>query len=371
MRRRWKIPKNMTPEQAEDRKRKIGEALRFHQKRLNELQADILESDKYSSDYKQLKDLYCYQHGMVEILKMGYLYPGELPDDLYRKYFPYVNEEPVVLPDYVCFDLETTDKNPKTCNIIEIGAVKVRNGKIIDTFDSLVRCPVTIYRHIVSLTGITIDENIKAPILSEVLPKFVEFIGKDTLVGHNIKNFDFLILDRCCSEIGIKITNNLFDTLEIARDFLPLLPSHKLSALCDFYGTENLSAHRALSDAEANHYVFQNLIYGEIGDPLRISEESKDTNESEFPDVGKNIKDLCKILYQVLYNGISGETINSVFDWFEKHPVLKKRHPYSEIFQKIQIEEYSYNNDYLFNLFLNFIKENYYSFGGTALCLNN
>lgn len=359
MRRRWKMPENMTQDQSEDRKKKILESLNFHQKRFTELQSYISEADKYSPDYIQLKDLYYYHRGMIEILKMGYLYPGELPDDLLRKFFPYIDQSDD-LSDYVCFDLETTSKYPDSCDIIEIGAVKVRDGEIIETFSSLVRSPILIPRHITSLTGITIDENIQFPVSSEILPKFVEFIGNYTLIGHNIKTFDYPILKRHCSELGIHITNEIYDTLPLSRELLPDLRSHKLSDLCAYYGIENRSAHRALSDAEANHYIFQNLYYSVPGDPKRIPEKSEDTYDNAQPPVGKNMKQFCDVLYNALYNRMSSETIDETSNWFNEHPTLKNRTPYSEIFKEINNSENNRNDDHFFKLFLNFIKENYY-----------
>lgn len=366
MRRRWQIPQNMTEEQAEKRKREIEKSLEFHQKWIDDTEnnhADPKDDFKRGtisfSDYEFAKDLYHYHYGMTEILKQGYLYPGELPDDLLKKYFPYITVSSDDLPDYVCFDLETTGLGSDS-SIIDIGAVKVRNGKIVDTFSSLVRSPLLIPRNITALTGITIDENIKAPVASDVLPKFIEFIGKDTLVGHNIKTFDCPILKRHCDKIGVTVTNKICDSLEIARDFLPNLQNHKLPTLCAYYSIKNRSAHRALPDAEANHYIFQNLCYGAPGEPQRIPEKPKDTNDREWSPVGENVKQLCKVLYGALYNGVSTETIGTVFNWFDEHPVLKSRKPYEKIFQEIQIWDNDHKSNYFFNLFLDFIKENYY-----------
>ena len=95
--------------------------------------------------------------------------------------------------NYVCVDLETTGLNPKTDRIIEIGAVKVRNGVVTDTFETLVNPGRRLEERIVTLTGIRDDMLQEQPSIREVLPDFLSFAGEDILLGHSVL-FDFAFL---------------------------------------------------------------------------------------------------------------------------------------------------------------------------------
>lgn len=100
-----------------------------------------------------------------------------------------------VIKDYVCFDLETTGFG-KTAEIIEIGAIKVRDGTTVDKFSELVKPTNRISGVVTALTGISQNDVADARNISEVLPDFLEFIGNDILLGHNIASFDIPIVRR-------------------------------------------------------------------------------------------------------------------------------------------------------------------------------
>lgn len=364
MRKRSQIPQNMTPEQAEKRKKDIEKSLAFHKTKLEEASKDFyfINNSRQlgftSSDYNLSKDLLTYHRGMVEILKKGYLYPGELTNDLIKQYFPYMDLDEEDYTDYVCVCLKTTGKTTDSY-ITEIGAVKVQDNEIIDTFSSLVRSPIMIPRKATTLTGITIEENVRAPLASEVIPKFLDFIGDSVLIWHNINRYP--ILKTYCSELGLRLSNSTFDTYKVAREFFPLLKRHRLPDLCAYYGINNDSAHRALSDATANHYVFQALRNGAPGDPNAIPDNLQNTPNDNFPAIGKNVKEFCKALYSALYNGISVDTVGNVLSWFEEHHTLKTRNPYAKIYKSLQLFDLSKSNEAIFELFTSFINENYSS----------
>ena len=95
--------------------------------------------------------------------------------------------------DYCVVDIETTDSIPNG-EIIEFGAIKVRNHKIIDTFSTLIKPPCYICKFITELTGITNDMVKDAPVLDDVIDKFLEFVGNDIIVGYNNSSFDMCVL---------------------------------------------------------------------------------------------------------------------------------------------------------------------------------
>ncbi len=154
--------------------------------------------------------------------------------------------------DYTVIDLETTGLNPENELIIEFAAVKVRNGKVCDTFQQLCDPGFPIPPVITDITGIS-DEMVRfCPNPRSVLPDYLDFIGDDFVVGHNVL-FDVRFIARS-AEI---FRNNYIDTMKIFRKLHPTLPHHRLSDMVAFYNQLNESAHRALSDCYATQGCFE------------------------------------------------------------------------------------------------------------------
>lgn len=156
-------------------------------------------------------------------------------------------------PDYTIIDIETTGLNPEYSEIIEIGALKVRDNIPIDEFNFLIKPTGRISPFITSLTGITEELVEYAPDINYVLPEFIEFIEDDVLVGHNV-NFDLAFLyDNASLRINHKLSNDYVDSLYLARKYVKGLPSYKLTSLADYFGIIQDSAHRALDDCKTTH----------------------------------------------------------------------------------------------------------------------
>ena len=164
------------------------------------------------------------------------------------------------VPDYVVFDLETTGTSCKTDKIIEISAVRAKAGEIISEFSTLVNpeCPIPYYAS--EVNGITDRMVSGAPLLEDVLPEFLDFIGEAVLVGHNIHSFDMKFIYRECSDIYGQVPgNDYIDTLALARACLPELSHHKLTDLAKHFGLSTKGAHRALNDCRMNQLVYERL----------------------------------------------------------------------------------------------------------------
>lgn len=162
--------------------------------------------------------------------------------------------------DYVVFDLETTGVSPARDAIIEISAVKVRNGAVTDTFSSLVNPGRKIPCAASAVNHITDEMVAEAPDIIKVLPEFLAFAGSDVLVGHNIQSFDLLFLDRDALRVtGKGINNDYIDTLFMARNCLPMLSHHRLVDLAAHFGIGSEGAHRALNDCLMNQKCFEEL----------------------------------------------------------------------------------------------------------------
>lgn len=167
------------------------------------------------------------------------------------------------LPGYVTFDIETTGLDPENGDeIIEIAAVKVMHGKVVDTFTSFVKPTKKIPAKITKITGITNQDVSNQPSINKVLPKFHQFVGNNTLVAHNAP-FDKKFLEFYSVS---KVKNRTEDTLVIARNNLYFekqngtLNSFKLGEVARFLGYNIENAHRALDDALAVHFIYEKLI---------------------------------------------------------------------------------------------------------------
>ena len=159
--------------------------------------------------------------------------------------------------DYVCIDLETTGLHPKTDKIIEIGAVRVREGKVEKTWQSMVNPGRELTERTRQITGIRQEEVDHAPEIGQVLPQLLDFLGKDVLVGHSLL-FDFSFLKKAAVNAGLSLEAEGIDTLKLARKYLPELPSRNLGELCRHFGIPH-RAHRALGDAQATAALYELL----------------------------------------------------------------------------------------------------------------
>lgn len=158
---------------------------------------------------------------------------------------------------YISIDLETTGLNPKLDKIIEIGGVKVVNGKVTDTFSTFVNPGMKLKERVAELTGIRDEILAEAPTMDEVLPGLMAFLEELPLLGHRIL-FDYSFLKKAAVDRKLSFEKNGLDTLKIARRYLPQLEHRTLAYLCNYYGIGH-TAHRALNDAMATHELYQIL----------------------------------------------------------------------------------------------------------------
>ena len=156
---------------------------------------------------------------------------------------------------FIVTDTETTGLNPSNNRIIEIGAVKVLDGQVVDRFSQLINPGCAIPHRISRLTGITTAMVYDKPSAGEVLPHYLKFLGDGVLVAHNLA-FDMRFLN---AELrrwnGSIISNKSLCTVRLARRLLSGLRSKSLSSLAHFYGIQIRDRHRALGDAEATASV--------------------------------------------------------------------------------------------------------------------
>lgn len=161
--------------------------------------------------------------------------------------------------EYCVFDIETTGLSFRTEKITEIGAIKIKNGEVIDTFECFVNPEKPIPYEVIKVTHITDDMVRDAETIETVLPKFLEFVGDDVLVAHNA-NFDIGFIRHLAEEQGIKFDNTYIDTLTIARDMFPDYKKFRLGVIAENLGIRVDVAHRALDDVKTLVKVFEVMI---------------------------------------------------------------------------------------------------------------
>ncbi len=158
--------------------------------------------------------------------------------------------------EFVVFDVETTGLSAETEVITEIGAVKIKNGEVIDRFSKFINPKRKLSQKIIELTHITDEMLADAPTEDVIVPEFMEFAGNGVFVAHNA-DFDMGFLRMACQRLGIELNNSYVDTLELARSLYPHLKNHKLDTIAKETGVSLEGHHRAVNDAEALYGIFK------------------------------------------------------------------------------------------------------------------
>lgn len=159
---------------------------------------------------------------------------------------------------FICFDIETTGLSAARDKITEIGAVKVENGVITDTFSTFANPEMPIPQKITQLTGITDDMVKDAPSQSEAVGAFLEFAGDNVLVAHNAP-FDTSFIAKACEDMGREYNYTSIDTVAISRAILTDIKNCKLDTVAKFLRLGDFNHHRATDDAEMLARIFINL----------------------------------------------------------------------------------------------------------------
>ncbi len=182
---------------------------------------------------------------------------------------------------YIALDLEATGMQPDRDEVIEIGAVKFRDGQVIDRWESFVRPSQTVPYKVTQLTGITNSDVARAPLIAQVTPAFLKFVGDAPVIGQSVE-LDLAMLARG----GIKLRNISWDTFELATLLVPEAAVYNLRAIAAKLGVDPREgrSHRAVADAELTMDVFLALRERIEEIPLEVLNEiGKATERSEWP----------------------------------------------------------------------------------------
>lgn len=177
---------------------------------------------------------------------------------------------------FVVFDVETTGLSAVYNTIIELAAVKIRDGEIIDRFESFANPHHRLSATTINLTGITDDMVQTAPEIAEVLRNFSEWVGDAVLVAHNA-SFDMGFLNVGYQKIGFDKANNpVIDTLELGRFLYPEMKNHRLNTLAKKFDIELTQHHRAIYDAEATGYLLLKMLKDSLEKGIEYHDQFND-----------------------------------------------------------------------------------------------
>ena len=207
----------------------------------------------------------------------------------------------IALPsNFTLIDLETTGLSPEYDEIIEVSALRVRDFKVVDEFSSLVQPSEEIDDFIEELTGITNEMLRHAKTISSVMPEFLNFIGSDIVVGHNV-NFDInFIYDK--SIYFHFFSNDFVDTMRLSRFLRKDERHHRLTDVCKRYNISNPNAHRALSDCHTTFECYEhireeiNSRFGNVENFIKSNRRVHFKANDIIADVSKN--DETSLLYE-------------------------------------------------------------------------
>ena len=197
--------------------------------------------------------------GTDQNIKIIYGCEGYYVNDVDDRIVVHGNKEMTFDQQFVAFDLETTGLSSKTDRIIEIGAVRMENGREVERFQTFVHPGQKLDRKIVELTGIT-DEMLKdAPNIEQVLPQFLEFVGDCVLVAHN-SEFDTGFIRAECQRQGLEYKFTSADTLILSQNLLSHLGKFKLDVVADALSLPEFNHHRAADDAVTCGMIMSRLM---------------------------------------------------------------------------------------------------------------
>lgn len=193
-------------------------------------------------------------------IKPIYGYHAKILDDNHKILKnPYEKNIDNLLGDYTVFDIETTGFSRFNDAIIEIGAIRIKDGRRVGEFSEFINPKRRIPERITELTSITDAMVMSAPTIETILPKFLEFSEGSILVAHNA-DFDIGFINENAYRLGLKFEEVSIDTLGLARMLHPEYKNHKLDTISKNLAVPAFHHHRAIDDAKATAYIFEKLL---------------------------------------------------------------------------------------------------------------
>lgn len=231
--------------------------------------------------------------------------------------------------DYIVLDLETSSLDIQNCDILEVGAIKIKDGKIVDSFSSLVRPVSDISQEALNVNKLDLSELETAPTDDVVIPDFFEFLGNNELKGYNIDRFDLPILKRYARKYNYPLDNLIDDILLLAREKLHFLPNRNLSTVASYLQIDSSKAHRAIEDCEITLNAYLKIMtHPDVERTNKIRKYN-----TKFRDENNQLNELNALLMGITADGELSEDEALFLDkWLKDHNDLKGNYPYDRIF---------------------------------------
>lgn len=244
-----------------------------------------------------------------------------------------------LISDYVVVDLETTSNNVNYAEIIEIGAIKVIHNRVVGSFSTLVKPDFDIPHSATAINGITNEMVADAPVISEVFGEFLDFVGDNVVLGHNITTFDInIIYDYAKALYNEDFTNSFFDTLYMSRKCLPFLDNHRLGTIAEYYHLDVAGEHRALFDCYLTHECYQRMrdLCLSEGITLNVSERRNRSARTHYSIETKALQVLQGYLLGITSDGIlTSEEVIGLKQWMDDNKNLEGNYPFDVVMQSL------------------------------------
>ncbi|WP_051563143.1 exonuclease domain-containing protein [Butyrivibrio sp. LB2008] len=239
---------------------------------------------------------------------------------------------------YIFFDIETTGTSIYYSEPVQISAIKVCDGKIVDKFDTLVKPHRPNPDEAIAVNHITNDMLNSAPSFREVYYKFKQYVGNFILVGYNIRGFDLPLLNTRVNLLnGEKISVHYIDLYQHVRGIFPGLKDYKLTTVAQQLGIDTSGAHNALSDCFITYNVFTKIREsGKILEP-KIYQGTEFAYKTKLSEESLAINILRKIMNKIVEDKeISNAEFYELQTWIKENSNLKGNYPFNEISNELE-----------------------------------
>jgi len=228
--------------------------------------------------------------------------------------------------EVIVFDIETTGLSAQNCKITEIGAVRAKNGEILEVYNTLVNPGVPIPEEIVKLTGITDEMVANERPIEVVLPEFLAFIGDRMLIAHNA-GFDVGFIRKAAEDCGLPFENSYLDTVAMSRYVNPDLNRHKLDILAKYFQLGEFNHHRASDDAEMLAMIYYKMVDKLSDEGIHTMDELNTAmSERSDPLKLKTYHQIILVKNQVGLKNLYRLVSDSYLNFYRKNPRIPKTH---------------------------------------------
>ena len=242
--------------------------------------------------------------------------------------------------DYCVMDLETTSKFIQSAKIIEIGLLRVRNGKVVEEFNKLVNPRIKIPYGATLVNHITNEMVASAGDIDDIIDEAISFIGTDIVVGYNNASYDMNIVYDVYKELrGLFFVNDYIDVKHVAMRSLTDIDNYKLETICNYYRLDTSGEHRALKDCYLTKECYDKL-FSEYGNDVFISRSDKSgkshSSRKQYSQETLALQELHALVQTIIEDGeITSIELTQLSSWVEEHIELQGYYPFDRIFDAL------------------------------------